>query len=246
MTGARVRLRDLPMILMYHGVAQAPEDPNQLCVTPERFASQMAWLERRGLRGVGIAELVNATRAGRHRGLVGITFDDGYASVLDAALPLLRRHGFRATAFIITERLGGSNDWDEGPSFPLLTVDGVRELARAGIEIGSHSATHPRLAGLSPGRLRDEIRQSRARLAGLLGAEVPGFAYPYGSMDVAARGAVRDAGYDYACAVQVALPEVGLAALPRFYVGQQDDAARMTAKWLLYRTRIALRRKRAD
>jgi peptidoglycan/xylan/chitin deacetylase (PgdA/CDA1 family) len=231
------------MILMYHGVAEVPHDPNQLCVTPDRFSSQLAWLERRGLRGVSVGELVDAMRAGCHRGLVGITFDDGYASVLDAALPQLRRHGFSGTAFIISERLGGSNEWDQGPRFPLLTREGVRELAAAGIEIGSHSATHPRLAGLGPDRLTAEIGQSRSRLAGLLGTEIRGFAYPYGSMDSAARRAVRAAGYDYACAVQASLAEIGPAALPRFYVGQRDDGARMTAKWLLYRGRIALRRR---
>jgi peptidoglycan/xylan/chitin deacetylase (PgdA/CDA1 family) len=246
MTRTRLRLRDLPMILMYHGVAEVRHDPNRLCVTPDRFASQMAWLERRGWRGVSVADLVDAMRAGRHRGLVGITFDDGYASVLDAALPRLRSHGFGATAFIISDRLGRSNEWDEGPRFPLLTPDGVRELAAAGIEIGSHSATHPRLAGLQPDRLTAEIRQSRSRLAALLGTEIRGFAYPYGSMDAAARRAVRAADYDYACAVEASLAEIGPAALPRFYVGQQDDPARMTAKWLLYRGRIVLRGKQHE
>ena len=240
LAGGKLRLRDLPMILMYHGVAEVDQDPNRLCVTPERFAGQLAWLERHGLRGVSIRTLVDAMRACRHRGLVGITFDDGYASVLDAALPRLRRHGFGATAFIISDRLGGTNDWDEGPSFPLVSQDGVRELAAAGIEIGSHSATHPPLA-CEPGRLTAEIRQSRSRLAGLLGTEVRGFAYPYGSMDAAARRAVRDAGYDYACAVQVSLAEACPTALPRFYLGQQDDGARLAAKWLLYRGRIAAR-----
>jgi len=238
----RVSLRGLPMILMYHAVADVPEDPNNLCVTPERFASQLAWLQRRGLRGVGVGKLVDAMRAGRHRGLVGITFDDGYASLPESALPLLRRAGFGATAFIVTGRLGGSNVWDEGPSFPLLSADGVRELAAAGIEIGSHTATHPHLAGASPGQLAAEISQSRLDLGQLLGQEIRGFAYPYGSMDEAARRAVSDAGYDYACAVEASLAEIGMTALPRFYVGQADDARRMAAKWLLYRGRIALRR----
>ena len=104
------------MILMYHGVAEVAEDPNQLCVTPSRFAEQMTWLKRRGLRGVGIGTLVDAMRAGRQRGLVGITFDDGYVNVLEAALPELRRHGFTATMFIISGLLGGSNEWDNGPT----------------------------------------------------------------------------------------------------------------------------------
>ena len=130
----QLKLRDTPMIFMYHGVADADEDPNQLCVSPARFAEQMAWLARRGLRGVGIAELVDAMRAGRQRGLVGLTFDDGYTNVLETALPVLRRHGFGATAYIISDRLGGTNEWDEGPVWQLMTADQVRELAAAGIE----------------------------------------------------------------------------------------------------------------
>ena len=237
----QLKLRDTPMIFMYHGVADADEDPNQLCVSPARFAEQMAWLARRGLRGVGIAELVDAMRAGRQRGLVGLTFDDGYTNVLETALPVLRQHGFGATAYIISDRLGGTNEWDEGPVWQLMTGGQVRELAAAGIEIGSHAATHMRLAGASPAQLTAEISESRTSLGALLGTEIRGFAFPYGSMDAASRQAVRDAGYEYACAVEASTAEIGLMALPRLYVGEQDDARRMTVKRLLYRGRIAMR-----
>lgn len=237
----RLGLGRVPMILMYHGVADVAEDPNQLCVTPGRFAEQMTWLTRHGLRGVGIGALVDALRAGRHRGLVGITFDDGYVNVLEAALPELLRHGFTASMFIISDRLAGTNDWDEGPAWPLMSADQVRELAAAGMEIGSHSATHQRLAGVSADQLEAEVSGSRTRLGELLGTRIGGFAYPYGSMDAAARDAVRDAGYDYACAVETPRADLGFMALPRIYVGQRDDARRMTAKRLLFRGYIAVR-----
>ena len=227
------------MILMYHAVADVAADPNMLCVPPERFAAQMAWMERRGLRGVGVGALIEAMRADRSRGLVGITFDDGYASVLDAALPVLQRHGFGATVFVISDRLGGRNDWDEGTDWPLLSAAGVRELASAGIEIGSHSASHVRLSGLAPGQLAGQVAQSRADLVELLGAEVAGFAYPYGDMDAAARQAVHDAGYSYACAVETPAHALGYLALPRIYAGPQDTGARMAAKRFLYRGYIA-------
>jgi peptidoglycan/xylan/chitin deacetylase (PgdA/CDA1 family) len=239
----RLRLRDVPLILFYHGVADVAEDPNRLHVTPARFARQLAWLQGQGLRGVGIGELAHAIRAGRQRGLVGLTFDDGYTSVLDAALPELRRHGFGATVFVIAGRLGGTNEWDEGPAWPLLAADQVRELAAAGLEIGSHGATHVRLAGLGAQQLAAEVASSQATLTALLGRPVRGFAYPYGSMDPAARQAVDDAGYQYACAVEVAPAELGFTALPRIYAGQQDNAARLAAKRLLYRGYIAVRRR---
>ena len=93
----RLPLGRVPLILMYHGVQQVAEDPYQLCVTPERFSEQMRWLAERGLRGVSIDALVEAMRAGKERALVGISFDDGYASVLENAVPELLRHEFTAT-----------------------------------------------------------------------------------------------------------------------------------------------------
>jgi len=243
-TSARLRLGEVPMIFMYHGVADEAEDPNYLCVAPSRFAEQMTWLKRRGLRGVSIGTLLDAMRAGRPRGLVGITFDDGYVNVLEAALPELRRHGFTATMFIVSGRLGGSNEWDEGPRWPLMSAGQVRELAAAGMEIGSHSTSHLRLAGLDAGQLKAQVADSKASLADLVGVPVRGFAYPYGSMDAAARLAVRDAGYDYACAVETPLRELGIMALPRVYIGQSDNARRMAAKRVLFRGYVAVKGRR--
>jgi peptidoglycan/xylan/chitin deacetylase (PgdA/CDA1 family) len=237
---AGARLRDTPMILMYHGVADVAQDPNQLCVSPARFAEQMAWLQRSGLRGVSVGTLTQAVRAGRGAGLVGLTFDDGYTSVLDTVVPELARRGFGATAFIISDLLGGTNQWDAGPVWPLLDASGVRQVAAAGLEIGSHSATHPHLAGLPARAQAAEASASRARLEDLLSAPVRGFAYPYGSMDEAARRAVAAAGYEYACAV-AARPGLGPLALPRVYVGQRDSAARMTVKRRLHKGYVALK-----
>ena len=101
-----------------------------------------------------------------------------------------------------------------------------------------------RLAGLDAGQLKAQVGDSKASLAELIGAPVRGFAYPYGSMDAAARLAVRDAGYDYACAVETPLRELGIMALPRVYVGQSDDARRMAAKRLLFRGYIAVKGRR--
>lgn len=235
----RLNLSRLPMILMYHSIADVPEDPSHLSVSPRRFAEQMAVLQRLGLRGVSIGSLVDAMRVGRGRGLVGITFDDGYLNVLEAALPELKRRNFTATVFVIAGRLGGTNEWVKGPSLPLLSDTHVCELADAGMEIGSHGMTHVRLADLASSQLQVEVNGSRAGLGDLVGAPVRGLAYPYGSMDAAARRAVKDAGYDYACAVDTPLAEFGIMALPRVYVGQRDGTARMTAKRLLYRGYLA-------
>jgi peptidoglycan/xylan/chitin deacetylase (PgdA/CDA1 family) len=241
----RIKLRDTPVILMYHAVADAADDPNQLAVSPRRFAEQMAWLERSGLRGVSMSTLLAASAAGRADGLVGLTFDDGYVNILDA-VPELARRGFSATAFIIAGRLGGTNEWDEGPSWPLLDAAGVRELAAAGVEIGSHSQTHPRLAQVPASQLAAEVTASRQRLEDLLSTRVRGFAYPYGSMNEQTRLAVREAGYEYACAVATPVARLGPLALPRVYVGERDSAARMTIKRRLHKGYVALKGRQSQ
>lgn len=237
----RLSLRDIPCVLMYHAVADVSHDPNMLAVSPRRFAAQLDWLARLGLRGVAMSTLLAAMRAGRARGLVGITFDDGYVSVLENAVPELTRRGFTATVFVISGRLSGTNDWDDSTPWPLLSAAQVGELAAAGIEIGSHSASHAHLAGADAEVLTSEISGSKKRLSQIADAEIRGFAYPYGEMDEAARRAVRDAGYEYACAVSAPRAALGLMALPRIYVGEQDGFGRMTAKRLLFRHHTVLK-----
>ena len=235
---AKRGLRDVPLILRYHAVADTSYDPNMISVGPQQFAAQLTWLTRHKLRGVAVETLVAALRAGRARGLVGITFDDGYTTVLANAVPELLRHGFTATVFVVSDRVGGTNDWDDGTPWPLLSRSQIGELTAAGMEIGSHSATHLRLAGASASQLAAEVGGSRESLGRLADAEIRGFAYPYGDMDAAVRRAVRDAGYDYACAVAAPRAALGLMALPRVYVGQRDGPGRMSAKRLLYRRHI--------
>ena len=90
---SRLSLNSVPMVLMYHNIGVVAEDPHDICVTPTRFAEQLSWLADRGLRGVSIGELVQAIGAGTAKGLVGLTFDDGYVGVLENAVPELSRHG---------------------------------------------------------------------------------------------------------------------------------------------------------
>ncbi|MFD0530292.1 lipid II flippase MurJ [Kitasatospora arboriphila] len=154
--------RSAPWILMYHSITHEEHDPYLLTVSPERFAAQMAWLARSGRRGVSVRELLRARAAGAAARLVGLTFDDGYADFARYAVPVLRRHGFTASAYVVPDLLGGHNGWDpDGPRKPLLTVDQVVELAAAGWEIGSHGLSHRRLPGLSADELADQARGSR-------------------------------------------------------------------------------------
>ncbi|MGK4580468.1 polysaccharide deacetylase family protein [Kitasatospora sp. HPMI-4] len=231
--------RAAPWILMYHSVADEEEDPYLLTVSPDRFAAQMAWLARTGRRGVSVRELLWARAADRADRLVGLTFDDGYADFARHAVPVLRAHGFTATAYVVPDLLGTENGWDAmGPRKQLLTAGQVAELAAAGWEIGSHGLGHRALPGLPSDALAEQTRGSRRTLEDLVGGPVTGFCYPYGAVDLPAALAVRDAGYDYACAIQHG-ELTGRFALPRCYVGDQDGALRLLAKHARHRVRDA-------
>ena len=74
-----------------------------MTMTPQRFERQMRWLRGRGLRGVSMAELLDSATERRARGMVGLTFDDGYQNFVRLAMPVLKRYGFTATAFVLPE-----------------------------------------------------------------------------------------------------------------------------------------------
>lgn len=227
----------VPWVAMYHSVSDCADDPYRITVTPRRLEAQLGWLRRRGLRGVSLAELLAARARGAGRGLVGLTFDDGYADFVTDALPVLRRWGCNATLFVLPGSLGGDNSWDPlGPRKPLLTADGVRAAAAQGVEIGSHGLTHVDLTRADDPALHAETTGSRALLAELTGAPVAGFCYPYGTVDPRAVTAVRAAGYGYACAIDPG-PLTGPYALPRLHIGQNDTAARLYLKLRLHRLR---------
>ncbi|MDO0927643.1 polysaccharide deacetylase family protein [Streptomyces sp. TG1A-8] len=234
---APVRTGPVPWIAMYHSVGDCSDDPYRVTVTPARLERQLRWLRRRGLRGVSVAELLAARARGEGRKLVGLTFDDGYADFLTGALPVLARWGCTATLFVLPGRFGGDNAWDpRGPRKPLLTAAQVRQAARAGVEIGSHGLTHVDLTRAGDTALRAETAGSRAALQELTGAPVTGFCYPYGTVDHRAAGAVRQAGYGYACAIDPGALS-GPYALPRVYVGQNDTPVRLFLKYRLHRLR---------
>jgi peptidoglycan/xylan/chitin deacetylase (PgdA/CDA1 family) len=226
-----------PWTWIYHSVGAYSEDPYQIAVTPERFARQLSWLHCTGLRGVSMGELLRAHAEGRAAGMVGLTFDDGYADLLSEALPALERYGFTATAFIVAGRLGGQNDWDpDGPQKPLLTLEQVRLLGGSRIEIGSHGLLHRSLPGLAPEVLEMETLRSRELLEAIVERSVTGFCYPYGAVDRTAMSAVRNGGYDYAVAINHGRLS-GRWALPRTFVGERDSEWRLRAKRARHRVR---------
>ncbi|TDD57325.1 polysaccharide deacetylase family protein [Nonomuraea terrae] len=229
----------MPYVLMYHSVEKCDSDPLHITVSPARFAQQLRWLADRRLTGVSMRELLRARAAGNAGGLVGLTFDDGYADFIGEVVPVLLRLRFTATVFVVSGLLGELNVWDAGaPRKALMDAEGMRWAAMQGMEVGSHSAGHRSLTGLSDADLRHEVADSKKALEDVLGLEVSGFCYPYGHVAEREAEAVRRAGYSYACAIWRS-PVTGTHALPRTYVGERDGALRLWAKRARHRVRWA-------
>lgn len=227
--------REFPYVLMYHSVTRYDDDPYLVTVCPERFERQLRWLRSHGCTGVSMGELLAARRVGADRGLVGLTFDDGYTDFAGTVVPLLRRFGWTATVFVIAGRLGGVNDWDpEGPRKQPMSEQQVAAVAAAGMEVGSHGLWHRRLPELPATELAAETERSRAVLREITGVPVGGFCYPYGAVDAESVSAVRAAGYEYGCAIWRSELS-GRHALPRTYIGERDGSLRLGAKRMRHR-----------
>ncbi len=133
-----------------------------------------------------------------------ITFDDGYRSNREVALPLLRRFGYPAVIFVAVDYIGKTNifDIDEEPEEWMCDWDDLRELERCGVSVQSHSVTHRAFSELSSAMQEEELRRSKAILEAGLGRPVELFSYPYGDEGgnpAKVAEALRRTGYRAAC-----------------------------------------------
>jgi peptidoglycan/xylan/chitin deacetylase (PgdA/CDA1 family) len=160
---------------------------------------------------------------------VVLTFDDGYQSLYTEVFPVLQQYGFSATVFLIAGFCGKDNQWHGQPSFipnlKLLTWEQVDEMARFGIEFGSHTFNHPRLDQLPDSALYDEIVLPKLVLENRLSRPVTVFAYPYGRYTDPVKDMVCS-NYEAACSTRIGLvkPDSDRYALERVeikYLSQQ-------------------------
>ncbi len=235
-TGRWLRSRFTPhgLILGYHRVAEAGACAPGMSVSPAHLAEQLD-VVRRHCRPVSLNELVHGlAEENLPPQAVAVTFDDGYAEVLQRAKPLLESYGIPATAFVVTGRLGRAFAWDDPAQADArsLAADEIRQLANGLVEIGAHTVNHLRLAAQPMTVQRSEIQESKRVLEALLGRPVIAFSYPHGSASPETRALVQAAGFHYACASQ---PDVARRGshhyhLPRLWVPDVDG--HRFARWL--------------
>jgi peptidoglycan/xylan/chitin deacetylase (PgdA/CDA1 family) len=226
-----VRPTTVVPVLGYHSVSDERRDgTRRWSVSASDFDEQMALIRERGRTPLTVSMYAAVLRgdAPPPPRPVLITFDDGFADLVDTALPVLRRYGLTATAYVITSRLGVA---PPPGGDPMLDWDGLHELRTHGVEIGSHSYTHHALDCLRPRELYPEIVRSRRQLEDGLQSPVSSFAYPYGYHSPAVRRAVREAGYSSACGVKNALSheEDDVYSIARVLIERDTGAAGLDA-----------------
>ena len=173
---------------MFHAVDTAvPGDTKRLYSISsgvfERHIKMLATMKQAELVGVDQAEVTG------ERLKLGITFDDGYRDNLHIAAPILRKYQIPFCVFIITEAVKCGN-----PLF--LTPDDIRILAEHfGAVVGSHTATHARLADCNNDKLKNELISSKHYLEDILGREIIHISYPHGLVNQRVRDAAEEAGY---------------------------------------------------
>lgn len=186
--------RDSYAALVYHRFAgELKPGQERIDISPRRFARQLRALRLAGFRPLPAEDLI-AFHTGGGADLpprsVAITVDDG---IEDCLKPLRRHAGWHPQLFVPTAELGGSAHWIDGE--PVASWDQIRELAAAGVRIGSHTRHHRRLTTLEPALRQVEIAGSLAELGEQVPAPLQVLAYPNGDHDASVCRDTRAAGY---------------------------------------------------
>lgn len=214
--------RPIP-ILVYHQIDEAPEKGRpfrSLYVAPRSFARQMDWLKALGYTGLSMSALMPYLRGEKTGKVVGITFDDGYLNNLTNALPVLSRHGFSSTCYVVSGLLGQTNVWDEQIGIaqtPLMDEAQLRQWLAGGQELASHTHRHINLMASEDDDSVADIQAGKAALEAITGRAADHFCYPYGHFEARHVGMAVDAGFVTATTTQRSRCQIGtdLMQLPR-------------------------------
>ncbi|WP_032120610.1 polysaccharide deacetylase family protein [Clostridium amazonitimonense] len=174
-------------ILYYHSVEESKD--NELRISPEKFRKQLKYLKDNNYITLTLEEAYAYIKDNKSvpKNSVVITFDDGYKDNYDNAFPILKEFDYTATVFVISGLI------DKDPNY--LNSDEIKEMAKGGIEIGSHTVNHEKLVDISKEEQKQTLTKSKEDLEKLTGKPVTSIAYPFGVFDDNIIKLTEEAGY---------------------------------------------------
>jgi len=123
--------------------------------------------------------------------------------------------------------------------------DALAELSGRGVEIGSHTKTHPHLRGLSDVELRAELVESREQLEDVLGGPCRFLAFPFGEHDARVRAAARASGYEAAFALPGRSKPWDVFAIPRVGMWRHTTLVQAAVKTSSLSSAVAVAARRS-
>lgn len=181
------------------GVLDVPSAADRYTLSLENFTEQLDYLDRCGYHVIALSDLVdylNGRREELPSKAVVITVDDGYVSAYRYIFPLLRDRKMPFTLFIYPQIVSLGKNY--------LAWQQVAELAAAGVDIESHTFTHPLLtrskhpemsADDYSAFLKHELLESKTEIEAHTGKPVKFIAYPYSDVDSMVEQAASSYGY---------------------------------------------------
>lgn len=173
-------------ILEYHRIIPISEAGGSLpglVMSPENFSAQLDALKAAGWHAITLGSLGDDLIAHRSPGARAfvISIDDGWNDSYNYALPILQKHGYVATFFVISSRIGGAG---------FLSAGQIQALRAAGHEIGNHTVSHVSLPYQTVANMKYQVNTASDQIAAVTGVRPKSFAYPMGGINNAAMAAV--------------------------------------------------------
>lgn len=183
-------------VLLYHDISNTIKD--DYTISPAQFAAQMEWLYSEGYQTLLLHEIRSVPEDKFDKKIV-ITFDDGYASFIDYAFPLLQIYQFKATLNLIGQKVGTFIHLRENR--PLLSWDECRYLLRSGrIELGCHTYAlhHSRgVLSVSDSKLHSDLQRFQEVAERETGSPFKVLAWPFGFFNQQSIEIAKKLGFQY-------------------------------------------------